>query len=101
MQNTIEARSLRERKLPTTDVNLGRLPRVIADAVAGNQSAWRELYQRYDSLISSTVRPFRLSANNIEDLRQMVWLQLVVHLKNLREPNALPGWIVTTTERGR
>lgn len=98
MQDTIEACSRIERNISKPQaVTLGRLPKVIADAIAGNQSAWRELYQRYDSLIFSTVRPFRLSAINIEDLRQTVWLRLVVHLKNLREPNALPGWIVTTT----
>ena len=29
----------------------------------------------------------------------MVWLHLVDHLDDLRDPAALPGWLVTTTRR--
>ena len=28
----------------------------------------------------------------------MVWLHLVNHLDDLRDPAALPGWLVTTTQ---
>jgi len=81
----------------TRTVNQTDITLLVANAIRGSQSAWRELYQRYDSLISSTARQFRLSDGNLEDLHQSVWLQLVLHLKDLREPRALPGWIVTTT----
>ena len=30
---------------------------------------------------------------------QTVWLRLVEHLSDLRAPEALPGWLVTTTQR--
>jgi RNA polymerase sigma factor (sigma-70 family) len=34
-----------------------------------------------------------------EDVGQMVWLHLVDHLDDLRDPAALPGWLATTTRR--
>jgi RNA polymerase sigma factor (sigma-70 family) len=34
-----------------------------------------------------------------DDVEQNVWLQLVDHLAAIRDPAALPGWLVTTTRR--
>src|SRR5204863_155915 len=34
-----------------------------------------------------------------KDVSQTVWLRLVENLANLREPEALPGWLATTTQR--
>ena len=36
-------------------------------------------------------------SHDIEDVGQTVWLLLVEHLGQLREPAALPGWLATTT----
>ena len=40
-----------------------------------------------------------LDAADTADVGQSVWLQLVNHLGEIRDPAALPGWLATTTRR--
>jgi RNA polymerase sigma factor (sigma-70 family) len=81
----------------TRSPNQEDITQLVANAIGGSERAWCELYRRYNSLISSTAQSFRLTEVNREDVNQNVWLQLVLHIKDLREPRALSGWIVTTT----
>ena len=75
------------------------LPELVAAALAGNRSAWDTLVARFGPLITSVTRRFGLSPSDADDVRQTVWLRLLEHLADLREPRALPGWIATTTRR--
>jgi RNA polymerase sigma factor (sigma-70 family) len=63
----------------------------------GDEAAWKELVQRYAALISTAIRRYRLAGPDAQDVGQLVWLRLVEHLDQIREPAALPGWLVTTT----
>ena len=63
----------------------------------GNQAAWAGLVERFAPLISSVIGRYRLAPSDAGDVRQTVWLRLVEHIEDLREPLALPGWIATTT----
>jgi RNA polymerase sigma factor (sigma-70 family) len=72
---------------------------LVQAAVAGDPVAWDHLVDRYSPLVRSVIWSFRLPPKDAEDANQMVWLALVQHLGRLREPRALPGWIVTTTRR--
>lgn len=63
----------------------------------GDEAAWKELVQRYAALISTVIRRYRLAGADAQDISQLVWLRLVEHLNQIREPAALPGWLVTTT----
>jgi RNA polymerase sigma factor (sigma-70 family) len=77
-------------------------PSVIAlveRAVNSDQSAWNDIVERYAPLVWSICARYRLNDPDIEDVGQTVWLLLVEHLGELREPAALPGWLVTTTHR--
>lgn len=77
-------------------------PSVIAlveRAVNSDQSAWNDIVERYAPLVWSICTRYRLNDADIEDVGQTVWLLLVEHLGKLREPAALPGWLVTTTHR--
>ena len=65
----------------------------------GGQQAWDALVERYAPLIWSTCRRHRLDDVDAEDVGQAVWLHLAENLDNLRDPAALPGWLVTTTRR--
>ena len=65
-------------------------------ARSGDSSAWDELVQRYAGLVMATCRRLRLAEADALDVSQTVWLRLVEHLPALREPAALPGWLVTT-----
>jgi RNA polymerase sigma factor (sigma-70 family) len=42
---------------------------------------------------------FRLSTTDADDVVQTVWLRLFQHLSAIRDPEALPGWIVTVARR--
>lgn len=70
---------------------------LVGAARDGQQSAWDELVARYTPLVVSVIRGYRLQSSDAEDVAQTVWLRLVEHLDEIREPQALPGWIVTTT----
>jgi RNA polymerase sigma factor (sigma-70 family) len=69
---------------------------LVAAALDGNHSSWNRLVDRYTPLVLSVVRRHRLQGSDAEDVVQTVWLRLVEHLRGIREPAALPGWIVTT-----
>jgi len=76
-----------------------RVAGLVAEAREGNQHAWDALVERYAPLIWSICRKYRLGRADAEDVGQAVWLHLVDHLDQIREPAALPGWLATTTRR--
>jgi RNA polymerase sigma factor (sigma-70 family) len=69
---------------------------LVAAALDGDHSCWNRLVDRYTPLVLSIVRRHRLQGSDAEDVVQTVWLRLVEHLGGIRQPAALPGWIVTT-----
>jgi RNA polymerase sigma factor (sigma-70 family) len=84
------------------DVEETRMPEpveldvLVARARAGDQVSWNALVDRFLPLVNGVIGRFRLSAADADDVNQTVWLRLVEHLGDLREPRALPGWLVTT-----
>jgi RNA polymerase sigma factor (sigma-70 family) len=70
---------------------------LVAAAADGDEAAWQELVDRYTPLVASVAHGFRLHGADVDDVAQTVWLRLVEHLRDLREPRALPMWIITTT----
>jgi RNA polymerase sigma factor (sigma-70 family) len=72
---------------------------LVARARAGDLSAWNALVERYDPLIWSVCRKYRLRPADADDVSQSVWLRLVDQLDRLRDPAALPGWLATTARR--
>ena len=77
-----------------TDVAL-----LVAAAAQGDEGAWGELVDRYTPLLVSVLLRFRLSSAEGQDVAQTVWLRLIEHLGSLREPRALPQWLITTAKR--
>ena len=72
---------------------------LVTSARNGDKQAWDGLVERYAPLIWSICHRYRLAGADAEDVGQAVWLHLVEHLDNLRDPYALPGWLATTTRR--
>jgi RNA polymerase sigma factor (sigma-70 family) len=72
---------------------------LVAAAAGGEQEAWRELVDRYSPLLATVIHRFRFTTSETEDVAQTVWLRLVEHLGSLREPEAIPMWIITTGRR--
>ena len=69
---------------------------LVAAALSGDPTGWDRLVDRYTPLVLSVVRRHRLQGDDAEDVVQTVWLRLIEKLGTIREPEALPGWIVTT-----
>jgi RNA polymerase sigma factor (sigma-70 family) len=72
---------------------------LVLRAADADQHAWNEIVERYAPLVYAICTRYRLGSHDIEDVGQTVWLLLVEHLGQLREPAALPGWLATTTAR--
>ena len=70
---------------------------LVTAAAHGDERAWELIVKRYLPLVYSVIGAFRLSRSDAQDVNQTVWLRLVEHLDDLREPAALPGWIAVTT----
>jgi RNA polymerase sigma factor (sigma-70 family) len=70
----------------------------VAAAKDGDRAAWDSLVEQYMPLVLGVARRYRLCPEDVADVSQALWLRLVEHLDDIREPRALPGWIVTTTK---
>jgi RNA polymerase sigma factor (sigma-70 family) len=73
------------------------VPDLVAAARAGDERAWTQIIERYGPLVGGIAHNYRLSAADVEDVKQSVWLKLVANIDRLRKAEALPGWLATTT----
>jgi RNA polymerase sigma factor (sigma-70 family) len=73
--------------------------KLLASAADGDQNAWNALVERYNSLLWSVARAFRLDTEDASDAVQCTWLKLVEHLDGIADPERLPGWLATTVRR--
>jgi RNA polymerase sigma factor (sigma-70 family) len=65
----------------------------------GDKAALRAIVDRFDTLLWSVVRGFRLADAEAADAVQTTWLRLMENLGTIRNPERLPGWLRTTTQR--
>lgn len=75
------------------DLPVGEL---LARASSGDRTAWEAIVDRYNRLVWSVVRGFRLDDASGADVTQTVWLRLVEHCDRIRDPERLPGWLAVT-----
>jgi RNA polymerase sigma factor (sigma-70 family) len=68
---------------------------LVAQCLKGNEEAWSALIDKYKNLIYSI--PVKMEMNqDAGDIFQAVCLELLKELPNLREPRALPKWLMQT-----
>jgi RNA polymerase sigma factor (sigma-70 family) len=72
---------------------------LVAACVSGDEQAWSELIDRYNRLIFSIPLKQGLDRDQAADIFQAVCLDLVAELPRLRDPQALPAWLIQTTLR--
>src|SRR3954447_159649 len=75
------------------------LERLVWAAAQGDESAWSLLVSRFRSRLTRIVRSHRVPPQDVDDVVQTTFIRLYENLGNLREPNALPGWLETTARR--
>jgi RNA polymerase sigma factor (sigma-70 family) len=88
--------ALDPRDLPVGEAGAGELLRRAAE---GSAPAWDELVRRYERLVWSVARTYRLSGTDAADAVQTTWLRLVEHLGSITDPERLGSWLATTTRR--
>lgn len=70
---------------------------LVLAATDGDHAAWNAIVERFTPLLIATAYRYRLGDHDTADVVQTVWMHLLQHLSDLREPAALPGWLVSTT----
>ncbi|HEX2807298.1 MAG TPA: sigma-70 family RNA polymerase sigma factor [Kineosporiaceae bacterium] len=61
-----------------------------------DEGAWQEVFRRYEGLLRSLARSFRLTPQEAEDAAQTTWLLLVQHAESVRDPARVGGWLRST-----
>lgn len=72
---------------------------LITGAVGGDWAAWNKIICRYGRLIVHTAMKMGLSAADAADVTQLTWLRLWEHGGQIREPDRLSAWLVSTARR--
>ena len=72
-------------------------PRLVRECLKGNEEAWSALVDKYKHLIFSIPVKYGFSPDDATDIFQSVCLELLSQLPNLRNPQALPKWIMQVT----
>jgi RNA polymerase sigma factor (sigma-70 family) len=72
------------------------LTELLRAAAGGDQIAWKQIVDRFASLVWATARAYRLSHADASDVAQTTWLRLVENLDRIRDPERLGAWLATT-----
>jgi len=75
------------------------LRRLWKRVLAGDTAAWRKLVDSYSALVFTVARRTGLSEADAEDCAQDVWLTLYRSKRSLKDPQAIPAWLIRTTHR--
>jgi RNA polymerase sigma factor (sigma-70 family) len=68
-------------------------------ARSGDDRAWELLVHRFDRVLRSVARAYRLSPPDADDAMQATWLNLHRHIGRLRDVSTLNSWLATTMRR--
>src|SRR5262249_49093785 len=71
--------------------------RLVRDCLKGDETAWSDLIDRYKNLIYSIPVKRGFPPEDANDIFQSVCVQLLSELPNVRDPQALPKWLIQTT----
>ncbi len=74
-------------------------PALLRACIAGDNSAWKELVERYERLIFSIPRRYGLEREVSQDIFQEVFSILFLQLPRIKRQSGLPKWFITTTHR--
>jgi RNA polymerase sigma factor (sigma-70 family) len=88
-----------ERAVPRSANPDRELTALVRAGAAGDPGAVARLVDRFDGLLRSIARSYRLTAWDTDDVIQATWLQFMQHGRELREPAAVSGWLATTARR--
>ena len=68
--------------------------RLVKDCLSGDEEAWSLLIDKYKALIYSIPVKYGLPPHDAADVFQATCTELLVRLPEIREPRALPKWLM-------
>lgn len=68
--------------------------RLVKECLAGNEEAWSLLIDKYKALIYSIPVKYRLPPDEATEVFQATCVELLRRLPDLRQPRALPKWLI-------
>lgn len=68
--------------------------RLVRECLSGNQEAWSLLIDKYKALIYSIPVKYQLPPHEAAEVFQATCVELLNRLPELREPRALPKWLM-------
>jgi RNA polymerase sigma factor (sigma-70 family) len=68
--------------------------RLVRECLSGSEQAWSLLVEKYKALIYSIPAKYRLPPQEAADVFQATCMELLTRLPQLREPGALPKWLM-------
>jgi RNA polymerase sigma factor (sigma-70 family) len=71
--------------------------RLVRECLRGSEEAWSALIDKYKNLIFSIPIKYGFSADDATEIFQAVCVGLLTELPKLREPKALPKWLMQIT----
>src|SRR5437899_1297348 len=71
--------------------------RLVRECLKGDEDAWAALLDKYKRLIYSIPMKYGFAADAASDVFQEVCVELLAELPRLREPRALPKWLMEVT----
>jgi RNA polymerase sigma factor (sigma-70 family) len=67
---------------------------LVREAIAGQRAAAGEIYDRYAPMVRAIAGEGMFSECERDEVIQEIFLRVLTHLRKLREPDHLAGWIV-------
>jgi RNA polymerase sigma factor (sigma-70 family) len=71
--------------------------RLVRECLRSSEEAWSALIDKYKNLIFSIPIKYGFSADDATEIFQAVCVELLTELPKLREPKALPKWLMQIT----
>lgn len=68
--------------------------RLVKECLSGNEEAWSTLIEKYKALIYSIPVKYGLPPHEAAEVFQSTCVELLTRLPELREPKALPKWLM-------
>lgn len=82
-----------------TPANTGETSALIRECLKGSAAAWDALIDRYKNLIYSVPIKRGIFAEDAADIFQAVCVDLLSELPRVRDPEALPAWLIQVAYR--
>jgi RNA polymerase sigma factor (sigma-70 family) len=71
--------------------------RLVRGCLGGDEAAWDAFLNKYKNLIYSIPIKYGFSPDDASDIFQAVCMDVIRELSKLREPDALPKWLIQLT----